>query len=43
VTIPTSVAAGTYYLGAYADYTNVVTESNESNNGLATSGTLKVN
>lgn len=36
VTLPSSLAAGTYYVGAIADYTNTVTaESNESNNALA--------
>lgn len=31
-TIPNSIPTGTYYLGFIIDYTNVVTESNESNN-----------
>ena len=35
VTIPSNTAAGTYYLGAYADYQNQVPEYNENNNGLA--------
>jgi subtilase family serine protease len=35
VTIPTSVAPGTYYIGAIADSYNSVAESNEANNALA--------
>jgi len=35
VTIPASVASGTYYIGAIADYNNMVIESNETNNALA--------
>jgi subtilase family serine protease len=35
VTIPTSIAAGTYYLGVIADYGNAVKESDETNNALA--------
>ncbi|MHB8482144.1 MAG: CARDB domain-containing protein [Nitrospiria bacterium] len=42
LTIPTTVTPGNYYLGAYADYTNAVVESDETNNGLATSGTIQV-
>jgi subtilase family serine protease len=42
ITVPTSVLAGTYYVGAYADYSGGVTESNETNNGLATTGTVIV-
>jgi large repetitive protein len=35
VTLPTSLAAGTYYIGAIADYSNTVkTESSETNNAL---------
>ena len=34
-TIPTSLAAGTYYVGAIADSAAVVTEGNEANNTLA--------
>jgi subtilisin family serine protease len=37
VTVPGSVAAGTYYLIAKADAANVVVETNESNNTLAKS------
>jgi hypothetical protein len=32
VTIPSTLAPGTYFIGAIADYTNVQAESNESNN-----------
>jgi subtilase family serine protease len=35
ITIPASVPGGTYYIGAIADYTNAVKESEESNNSLA--------
>ncbi|MBI3812046.1 MAG: fibronectin type III domain-containing protein [Nitrospirae bacterium] len=42
ITVGTSIAAGTYYVGAYADYLNTTPESNETNNGLAASGTLAV-
>jgi subtilase family serine protease len=35
VTIPTSIAGGTYYIGVIADYSNYVTESDETNNALA--------
>ena len=35
VTLPTSLAAGTYYIGAIADRTGVVVESSESNNWKA--------
>lgn len=35
LTIPGNLAPGTYYLGAIADYSNRVQESNETNNGLA--------
>jgi subtilase family serine protease len=40
--IPTTVAPGTYYLGAYADYQNVVAESIETNNTKATTATIQV-
>lgn len=40
--IPKTTATGNYYLGAYADYANQVSESNESNNGLPTAGTIQV-
>ena len=32
ITIPGTLAAGTYYIGAIADYSNAVAESNETNN-----------
>jgi len=32
VTLPFSVSAGSYYLGVYVDYQDVVSESNEGNN-----------
>ncbi|MFZ5471095.1 MAG: CARDB domain-containing protein, partial [Myxococcota bacterium] len=35
VRIPPTQAAGTYYIGAYADYPLLVVEPNETNNGLA--------
>ena len=35
VTLPTTLAAGTYYIGAIADRTLVVVESSESNNWKA--------
>lgn len=34
VTIPTSVATGTYYIGVIADRTGSITESDESNNAV---------
>ena len=37
VTIPASVAPGTYYVGAYADDQDAVTESEEANNSLVAS------
>ncbi len=33
-TIPTTISAGTYYIGAIADYANSQKESNENNNNL---------
>src|SRR5439155_8320241 len=42
VTIPTSLAAGTYYLGACADHANVIPESNETNNCRASTSTIVV-
>ncbi len=41
VTIPTGLTPGTYYIGAIADYTNVIAESNETNNAL-TGNTIQV-
>jgi hypothetical protein len=34
ITVPASTPPGTYYVGAIADWTNAVTESNESNNTI---------
>ncbi|MCF6261876.1 MAG: DUF3466 family protein [Gammaproteobacteria bacterium] len=42
VTIPRTLAAGTYYLGAIVDPHNRVVESNEENNVLVASTTLQV-
>jgi YD repeat-containing protein len=33
--IPSNMAAGTYYIGAIADYGNVIAETSETNNALA--------
>ena len=35
VTIPTTLAAGPYYVGAAVDYANTAGESNETNNARA--------
>ncbi len=32
VTLPSNLAPGTYYIGAYADYNGTIAESNENNN-----------
>ncbi|VAW90400.1 Serine protease, subtilase family [hydrothermal vent metagenome] len=40
--IPANLAAGTYYLGAIADYTDQQTESNEDNNGLTATTPLNI-
>jgi len=42
VTIPAGISAGTYYLGAIADGTNTVAESNEGNNARASSAQLTI-
>jgi len=42
VTIPAGQAPGTYYLGACADDTAVISESNESNNCTASTSTIVV-
>ena len=42
ITLPSSVAAGTYYLGVYADRDSAIPESSESNNGLAAPTTTQV-
>lgn len=41
-TVPNSLAAGTYYLGVIADRTNVINETDESNNTLLYSGTITI-
>lgn len=38
--VPANLAPGTYYLGAYADKTSIITESNETNNGRAVANTI---
>ncbi|VAX04940.1 Serine protease, subtilase family [hydrothermal vent metagenome] len=40
--IPSSLAVGTYYLGAIADDTDLQTESNEDNNGLTATIPLSI-
>jgi subtilisin family serine protease/subtilase family serine protease len=42
ITLPTSLKAGTYYLGAIADFSNGIAETNEVNNALV-GATLVVN
>ncbi|BCU08005.1 S8 family serine peptidase [Allochromatium tepidum] len=42
VVIPSTLTTGSYYLGAYADKKGEVSESNESNNGLAASNTIYI-
>jgi len=42
VTVPSSLSAGTYFLGACADETNAVSESNETNNCSASATTVSV-
>ena len=43
VTVPRTVAPGTYYVGAYADGSNQQPETNETNNSMAaTTGTILV-
>jgi subtilase family serine protease len=42
VTVPSNMAAGSYYLLACADDTNLVAETNESNNCAATPSKLQV-
>jgi Ca2+-binding RTX toxin-like protein len=39
VTLPTNLTAGTYYLGALADYSNAIAEGNEANNA---SGAVRI-
>ena len=40
--VRTTVPAGTYYVGAYADYSNLLVETSKANNGLASSTTTVV-
>ncbi|MEI6415306.1 MAG: CARDB domain-containing protein, partial [Pseudomonadota bacterium] len=40
--IPSTLASGTYYLGAYADQKEAVRESDESNNGTAAANTTLI-
>ena len=42
VTVPAGSPAGTYYVGAIADGTNKVSESNESNNARASASSLAI-
>ena len=42
VTIPSSMTAGTYFLLACADGAGIVAESNETNNCMASTGTVQV-
>lgn len=42
INIPANVAAGIYYIGAIADYSNLVMETNETNNAIA-GNTITVN
>lgn len=42
VTIPSTVAGGTYRFGALADWTQAITESDESDNGLAMTGNYTI-
>ena len=42
VTVPKTVAPGTYYVGACADATNVQSETDETNNCMAAAGTILV-
>jgi Fe-S cluster biogenesis protein NfuA len=40
--VPANLAPGTYYLGAYADKTGIIAESNETNNGRAAANTIVI-
>jgi len=42
VTIPADVVPGLYYLGVVVDIANTVTESDETNNGLASAATIVI-
>jgi hypothetical protein len=43
VRIPSNLAPGTYYIGAYVDFVNMQPETNESNNTRLSLGTVTVN
>jgi subtilase family serine protease len=40
--VPANLVPGTYYLGAYADKTGIIAESNETNNGRAAANTIVI-
>jgi len=42
VTVPTSTPAGTYFVGALADFTKLISESREDNNTAVTAATITV-
>jgi subtilase family serine protease len=42
LTIPAGLPAGKHFLSAAIDSTNVIAESNETNNSLITGGTLAI-
>jgi hypothetical protein len=42
ITLPSTLSAGTYYLGVYADLDGGIAESSEANNGLAASTATRV-
>jgi hypothetical protein len=42
IAVPATLAAGTYYLGAYADKNAKVAESNEANNGRAAANSIVI-
>ncbi|MCB1918368.1 MAG: S8 family serine peptidase [Candidatus Competibacteraceae bacterium] len=42
IVIPSTLAPGTYYLGAYADFRSEVTESDETNNGLPADNVIAI-
>ena len=42
LTIPNTIASGRYYISVYADSSRMITESNEHNNFLYSSSTIKI-
>lgn len=42
ITIPSTVATGSYYLGAIVDLANAMTRTNEANNVKVDTGRLKI-